>query len=62
MIKDWLDRCNSKRKLDFDGDYQIRYTLNDAINNGYLPISFDSLKIDNPDLYKRISSVSIHSL
>ena len=59
MIKGWLDRCDSKRKLDFDADYQIKYTLKSAISSGYLPISFDSLKIDNPDLYKLISFVSI---
>jgi hypothetical protein len=59
IIEGWLNRCNSMRNLDFDADYQIKYTLNNAMSSGYLPIASKNLKTEKPDLYNLISSVSI---
>ena len=41
-IKDWLDRCSSLRRLEFNPNYIIKYNINTAKRNGYLPISLKS--------------------
>ena len=46
-IKDWLDRCRNLRQLDFSPSYMVRYNINSAKRNGYLPISLEKLKIEN---------------
>ena len=50
-IKDWLDRCSSLRRLGFNSNYTIKYNINTAKRNGYLPISLGKLKIENSYLY-----------
>jgi hypothetical protein len=54
IIKDWLDRCNSVRKLDSYFDSRIKYALNNAIKRGYKPISFEKLKERNTELYNKL--------
>ena len=51
-IKDWLDRCSSLRRLEFNPNYIIKYNINTAKRNGYLPISLEKLKIENAHLHK----------
>src|SRR3712207_841181 len=55
IIKDWLGKCNSSRRLDFKPDYLIKYNLNNAKRIGYLPISIDKLNIENKQLYHMIN-------
>ena len=50
-IKDWLDKCSQSRSLDFNPNYRIKYNINTAKRNGYMPISLDKLKIENIYLY-----------
>ena len=49
MIRNWLDKCSQLRRLDFS-NHMIRYNINSAKRNGYLPISLENLKIENPYL------------
>jgi hypothetical protein len=44
IIKEWLDRCNSLKALDFSPDYFIKPKLHSAIRVGYFPMKFDDLK------------------
>jgi non-catalytic primase subunit PriX-like protein len=50
-IRDWLNRCNELRRLQFNGVYLIKYNINSAKRNGYLPISLEKLKTENLYLY-----------
>jgi hypothetical protein len=58
MIKDWLNKCNSLRQLDFNPEYIVKYNINSAKRTGYLPISLEKLKIEN----SRLHSVVVHNL
>ena len=52
MIKDWLNKCNSLRQLDFNPEYIVKYNINSAKRTGYLPISLDKLNTENKYLYR----------
>jgi hypothetical protein len=55
IIKEWLDKCNSIRKLDSNFDSRIKYALlNNSIKTGYKPISFEKLKKYNLQLYSKL--------
>jgi Primase X len=47
MIRDWLNKCNSLRQLDFNPNYIVKYNINSAKRTGYLPIRLEKLKIEN---------------
>ncbi len=51
LMRDWLDRCSSLRRLEFNPNYMIKYNINTAKRGGYLPISLQKLKIENSYLY-----------
>jgi hypothetical protein len=55
IIKDWLNECDKITLLDFSAYDKIKTTLRAAIRVGYLPLSFDKLKIENKELYHTIS-------
>jgi non-catalytic primase subunit PriX-like protein len=55
MIKEWLDRCRSLRRLKFNPNYMIKYNIKSAKRNGYLPISLEKLKIESSYLYNMLS-------
>lgn len=50
IIVEWLDKCNSLRRLDFTRNYLVKYNVKSARKSGYLPISFDNLKDTNRGL------------
>jgi hypothetical protein len=50
----WLDKCTQLRRLDFNSRYRIRKGIKGAVE-GYLPVAFDKLKEENPELYQIIS-------
>ena len=50
-IPNWLDRFSSLMRLDFNPNYTIKYNVSTAMMNGYLPIRFGKLKIENRYLY-----------
>jgi hypothetical protein len=49
IIKGWLDKCNSLRRLDsgFNSNYLIKHALGNAIKTGYKPIRFENLRNHN---------------
>jgi hypothetical protein len=49
ILKDWLEKCNRLRKLDFNPNIEIRNKLRYV--KDYNPISINTLKNDNRDLY-----------
>ena len=53
ILESWLRECDTKRKVDFDIKYTIKYNMKNVKDFG--PISFSDLKKDYPDLYEKIS-------
>jgi hypothetical protein len=52
IIKEWLDKCDELNRLDFKAsvNQRIKDSLKGAAKKGYLPISLDKLKQENPAL------------
>ncbi|MDQ3840882.1 MAG: DNA primase noncatalytic subunit PriX, partial [Thermoproteota archaeon] len=50
IIRDWLNRCNQLRRLDFNYKQKIKDGI-DGAKRGYLPISLAKLKEENSGLY-----------
>lgn len=55
MVKDWSDKCNSLRRLDFDVDHRIKTSIKMAIKQRNLPMKFSTLKTKNVELYDIVS-------
>jgi hypothetical protein len=55
IIKDWLNRCNSIKRLDSNFDYRIKYALESSIKNRFLPMKFNTLKEKNRALYDNLN-------
>ena len=55
IIRSWLDKCNSLRRLDFNPNHIIRPNISRVKRGGYLPISLEKLKTENTYLYKMIN-------
>ena len=53
IINEYLKKCDSVRKLDFNANIKIRDSLRSA--GSYRPISFDNLKLENRELHSFIS-------
>ena len=49
-IRNWLNRCNQLRRLDFNYKQKIKDGIEGA-KRGYLPISLSKLKEENSGLY-----------
>ena len=50
-IRNWLNKSSQLKRLQFSPNYTIKYNINSAERNGYLPISLEKLKAENPYLY-----------
>lgn len=48
IIKGWLDKCNSLRRLDsdFSSNYRIKHALENAIKTGYKPMRYGSTTVN----------------
>ena len=57
IIKDWLDRCSQLRRLDFNAYRMIKYNVDSAKRNGYLPRSMEKLKTENTYLYNLLAKL-----
>jgi hypothetical protein len=55
IIKDWLDRCSQLRRLDFNPYHVIKYNIDSAKRNGYLPRSLKKLQTDDPYFHNVIT-------
>jgi hypothetical protein len=56
VAKDWLNKCDKIRPLDFNVNAKINDSLRGATSVGYLPMAFSNLKEENAELYTGISS------
>jgi hypothetical protein len=50
-IKDWLNRCDSIKRLDSNFNLRIRYALQCALRKGVLPMRLETLRERNTWLY-----------
>ena len=55
VMKDWLDKCDKKERLNFYAKAKIRDGLRGA-SKGYYPISLEKLKGENKALYDIVTS------
>lgn len=55
VLENWLSKCDTIRALDFNALYLIRQNLRNSKRHKYLPISFNKLQSENPDLYNTIT-------
>lgn len=55
VMKDWLKECGKMTPLDFSASNRIKDNLKAAMKVGYLPISLNDLKEQNPELYTRVT-------
>jgi hypothetical protein len=53
ILIDWLTKCDSLRKLDFDSKDQVKSALNIAIQKKIPPMKLETLKNRNFELYKK---------
>lgn len=51
VINEWVDKCNSVKRLDSNFRYLINHAIQNAIKNGYRPLKLESLKQRNNQLY-----------
>jgi hypothetical protein len=52
IIKEWLKKCNSVKRISFDDSSRIRYDIQSVRKRGFYPIGANQLKIENIDLYE----------
>jgi hypothetical protein len=57
LIKDWLDRCSSCKRLDFNASWKINNSIKSVKH--YAPKTIDKLKLDNNELYTRLQKEGI---
>ena len=55
IIKDWLNKCDSIKRLDSNFNYRIKYALENTIKKGYLPMKLETLKEKNRALYDSLN-------
>lgn len=51
IIKEWLEKCNSVKRISFDETSRIRYNIQSVRKKGFYPIGWNQLKTDNDGLY-----------
>ena len=50
-IREWLEKCNSVKRISFDETSRIRYNIQSVRKKGFYPIGWNQLKTDNVGLY-----------
>ena len=54
ILTDWLQKCNSFKKLDFNPNYLVKYALTTAIQKRIPPMKLVTLKDRNLELYNML--------
>ena len=57
IIKDWLGKCDNKRRLDFNPQREVNIRLKNV--KSYLPSSKETLKKEQPELYSLLVKYEI---
>ncbi len=52
IIREWLEKCDSVKRVSFDGLSRIRYDIQSARKKGFYPIGWNELKTENKELFK----------
>ena len=55
-IKEWLNKCDTLKRLDSNFDPRIKYSVEIALKDGYRPLKSGTLKIKNKQLYNILLS------
>jgi hypothetical protein len=50
-IKEWLNKCDTVKRVDSNFNPRIKYSLQIALKDGYRPLKLKTLKIKNEQLY-----------
>lgn len=56
IIREWLKKCNSVKRISFDDSSRIRYEIQSVKKRGFYPIGANQLKIENVDLYELLKN------
>jgi hypothetical protein len=56
IIREWLEKCNSEKRVSFDRSSRIRYDIQSARKNGFYPIGLNKLKIQNKELFDLVKN------
>jgi hypothetical protein len=56
IVRSWLDKCHSLRRLDFNPNSMKRYNISSTKRGGYLPISLEKLRRESTYLYEIVTS------
>jgi Primase X len=56
VIREWLQKCNSVKRISFDVTSRIRYDIQSVRKRGYYPIAWEQLKVENIDLFNLLKS------
>jgi Primase X len=51
IIREWLKKCNSVKRVSFDKTSRIRYNIQSVKKKGFYPIGWNQIKSENVDLY-----------
>jgi hypothetical protein len=57
IIREWLDRCNQLRRLDFSPNHRIKSVLNSS--KDFLPISCSKLRAENEGFYNLLQEKGV---
>jgi hypothetical protein len=56
IIREWLDKCNSVKRVSFDEISRIRYDIQSVRKRGFYPIAWNHLKTENVCLYNILAN------
>ena len=51
LIREWLEKCNSVKRISFDVASKIRYDIQSVRKRGFYPIGWEQLKVENINLF-----------
>jgi hypothetical protein len=51
IIKEWLKKCSSVKRISFDDSSRIRYDIQSVRKRGFYPIGWNQLNTENIDLF-----------
>ena len=55
IIREWLKKCNSVKRISFDVTSRVRYDIQSVRKRGFYPIGWNQLKTENINLYNLIN-------
>ena len=56
IIKDWLAKCNSVKRLDSRFDSRIEYSLKECSRHNFKPMRLETLHLKNKQLYQLLTT------